>query len=66
MKLRPIKTLRDALDTIERGMVVDQAENGVPWKVVEHLVRRQGGNNQYCYRAHCRFEGSREIYWFCQ
>jgi hypothetical protein len=63
--MRSIKTLRDALDTIKRGCVVDAVENRVPHRVVEALrdkalARAEG------YLTHVRYEGSREVWWFCQ
>ena len=59
--MRTIKTLRDALKTIDRGCIVDADENRVPQNVVEAL-RNHAANYQY--RSRIRYEGSREIWWF--
>lgn len=79
-KLRPIKTLNDALLALERGFVVDEVENSVPDRVCSSLGRllgvwergRRNTNPNFHALAllksgvamRIRYEGNREIRWF--
>lgn len=66
--MTPIKTLKAAFDAIERGHIVDAADNKLPAAVVDALRRRafspiKAWGGSYI-RSHVRYVGTREIWWF--
>lgn len=64
--LKPYRTVRECLKAMARGFVVDEAENNLPKRVVETLLRGTPLEDQLGVwaAAHTRYEGDRPIHYF--
>jgi hypothetical protein len=68
--MRTYTTVKEVHDALLRGVVVDQADNQVPARVIESLRYGRGREVRdekgvaWGFSSHVRYEGRREIWWF--